>query len=219
MASIAVELEAEAGDNSPARMSSPAPDPEQWVDDHGDYLFHYALSRLRDHHLAEEYVQECLLAALKSVERFQGRSSERTWLVGILKNKILDHFRKAGRETVFTDLHFYAEEDNCQYDNPNMPGHWVHELGPKPWDFAGVEIDREAFWRAFSHCTSKLPDKTAKVFLLREVDDMPTEAICETLGISANNLWVMLHRARTALRRCLETHWFADTPIPKEEKP
>lgn len=185
-------------------------DPERWVDEHGDYLFHYALSRLRDHHLAEEYVQEALLSALRSAERFEGRSSERTWLAGILKNKILDHFRKAGRETSFTDLEFYGEEDRKQYDHPTVPNHWVAELGPSEWDCAGAELDREAFWKVFHHCASRLPDKIAKVFLLREMDDLSTEEICATLAITPGNLWVMLHRARSALRRCLEENWFND---------
>lgn len=192
-------------------------DPERWVDEHGDYLFHYALSRLRDHHLAEEYVQEALLSALRSAERFEGRSSERTWLAGILKNKILDHFRKAGRETSFTDLEFYGDEERQQFDHPTVPNHWVAELAPSEWDCAGAELDREAFWKVFHHCASRLPDKIAKVFLLRELDDLSTEEICATLTITPGNLWVMLHRARTALRRCLEDNWFDGDCRGREE--
>ena len=76
----------------------PSPDPGKWLDDHGDYLFKYASFRLRDDTAAEDAVQETFLAALKAYERFEGRGSERTWLVGILKHKIIDHFRKASRE-------------------------------------------------------------------------------------------------------------------------
>jgi RNA polymerase sigma-70 factor (ECF subfamily) len=183
-------------------------DPERWVDEHGDYLFHFALSRLRDPILAEDFVQEALLAALRAKERFEGRSSERSWLTGILKNKILDHFRKAGRETSFTDLEFFGEEEDQMFQHSHAPGHWSPDQAPTEWTQAGGNLDREEFWKAFHHCTSKLPQKIAQVFLLREVDDIPSNEICQSLKISDSNLWVMLHRARLALRQCLEKNWF-----------
>lgn len=183
-------------------------DPERWVDEHGDYLYHYALSRLRDPGRAEDFVQEALLAALRSADRYQGRSCERTWLTGILKNKLLDHFRKAGRETNFSDLEFYGDEEEKTFENRAFPDHWNNACAPAEWDDAGAALDREEFWRVFHRCSSKLPERVARVFLLREVDDIPSEEICATLNISPNNLWVMLHRARLALRRCLELNWF-----------
>lgn len=186
----------------------PVIDPERWVDDHGDYLFHFALSRLRDQTRAEDFVQETLLAALKSHDRFQGRSSERSWLTGILKNKILDHFRKAGRETSFTDLSFYEEEENRTFDYPGFADHWTPSLAPNDWSGASDGMDKEEFWKAFNGCTSKLPQRIAQVFLMREVDEVSGDEICATLNISQSNLWVMLHRARLALRRCLEVSWF-----------
>jgi RNA polymerase sigma-70 factor, ECF subfamily len=194
--------------NSPRTESQQHLDPERWVDEHGDYLFHYALSRLRDPARAEDFVQEALLAALRGADRYQGRSAERTWLTGILKNKLLDHFRKAGRETNFTDLDFYAEEEERAFENREFPDHWNQASAPGEWDEAGAALDREEFWRVFHRCSGKLPERVARVFLLREVDDLPSEEICATLNISPNNLWVMLHRARLALRQCLETNWF-----------
>jgi RNA polymerase sigma-70 factor (TIGR02943 family) len=195
--------------------ASPAPpgtaagvDPERWVDEHGDYLFHFALSRLRDPVLAEDFVQEALLAALRSAGRYQGRSTERTWLAGILRNKLLDHFRKAGRETSFTDLEFYEEDERRSFDNPQFPEHWTNEAGPQDWGNVGEGLDSEVFWEAFHDCSRKLPEKVSRVFLLREMDELPTEEICATLNVTPNNLWVMLHRARMALRRCLEENWF-----------
>ncbi len=140
-------------------------DPERWVDLHGDYLFKYALIRLRDPAKAEDAVQETFLAALKGGKSFQGRSAEKSWLVGVLKNKIYDYYRKSSRETSFTDLEFYSDEE-------------------------------------------KLPKNVAAVFNLREVDGVEGKEICSLLNISESNLWVMLHRARMALRRCLETNWF-----------
>lgn len=196
--------------NSPgvAAASATALDPERWIDEHGDYLFHFALSRVRDPGLAEDLVQDALLAALRGADRYQGRSVERTWLAGILRNKMLDHFRKAGRETSFTDLEFYEEEETSAFDNPRFPGHWKDGAGPQDWNRAGESLDGEVFWAAFHDCTRKLPEKVARVFLLREMDELPTDEICLTLDVTPNNLWVMLHRARMALRRCLEENWF-----------
>lgn len=184
-------------------------DPERWVEEHGDYLFRYALGRLRDPAKAEDAVQDTFLAALKGGKQFQGRSAEKSWLVGILKHKILDHFRKAGRETSFTDLNFYADEEADRFvsDGP-FKGGWIHELGPLEWPDAGASLDREVFWQTFRDCAGKLPEKVAVVFTLREVDGVESREICSALNISENNLWVMLHRARMALRRCLETNWF-----------
>lgn len=183
-------------------------DPERWVDEHGDYLFHYAFSRLRNQCLAEDFVQEALLAALRSRDRYAGRSTERTWLTGILRNKMLDHFRKAGRETSFSDLEFFAEDESKPFENPAFPDHWVADAAPSEWTDAGSSLDRDEFWRVFQSCTTRLPERIARVFLMREVDHLESDEICGALNISPNNLWVMLHRARMALRQCLEEHWF-----------
>lgn len=189
-------------------------DPERWVEEHGDYLFKFALVRLRDTARAEDMVQETFLAALKGGQSFAGRSAEKSWLVGVLKHKILDHFRKASRETSFTDLEFYQDEESDRFipDGVFKDG-WFHEtgrdLGPMEWSTdPGASLDSAAFWKSFSECSHKLPRNIAAVFTLREVDGVESKEICQTLGISESNLWVMLHRARMALRRCLETNWF-----------
>jgi RNA polymerase sigma-70 factor (ECF subfamily) len=185
-------------------------DPERWVDDYGDYLFKFALVRLRDASRAEDAVQETFLAALKGGKSFQGRSAEKSWLVGILKNKIYDYFRKAGRETSFTDLEFYADEESDRFVADGIgAGGWIHDRGPQEWPEPGASLDRKEFWKSFRDCASKLPRNVNRVFTLREVDGVESREICALLNISENNLWVMLHRARMALRRCLETNWFA----------
>ncbi len=179
------------------------------MDDHGDYLFKFALARLRDPVKAEDAVQETFLAALKGGKTFQGRSAEKSWLVAILKNKIYDHYRKAGRETTFTDLDFYSDEEGDRFVAEGLGrAGWRHERGPVEWSQPGASLDSEAFWKTFYDCAGKLPKNVAAVFTLREVDDMPSREICALLDISEANLWVMLHRARMALRRCLETNWF-----------
>ena len=191
----------------PARTLS---DPERWVEEHGDLLFKYALARLRDAARAEDLVQETFLAALKGGKSFAGRSAEKTWLIGIMKNKIADHFRKASRETSFTDMAFYADQENDQFvADGHSQGHWLMESAPSDWSFeAGANLDSEAFWKAFRECAGKLPKNINAAFCLREIDEIETKEVCRILNISENNLWVMLHRARMALRKCLEINWF-----------
>jgi RNA polymerase sigma-70 factor (ECF subfamily) len=184
-------------------------DPERWVDDYGDFLYKFALMRLRDPARAEDAVQETFLAALKGGQSFAGRGAERSWLVGILKNKIYDHFRKASRETTFTDLDFYSDEEkDCFFVDGLDKGAWNHDLGPQQWPHQGESLDHELFWQTYRDCAEKLPKKIAAAFNLREVDGIESKEVCALLNISEGNLWVMLHRARMALRRCLETHWF-----------
>jgi RNA polymerase sigma-70 factor (TIGR02943 family) len=192
-----------------AKPASALSDPERWVELYGDHLFNFALARLRDPARAEDAVQETFLAALKGGKNFAGRSAEKSWLVGILKNKIYDHYRKASRETSFTDLEFYADEERDRF-NPDgiFKGGWIHEAGPGDWSVPGASLDRDVFWKTFHECSDKLPRNVATVFNLREVDGVESKEICALLNISENNLWVMLHRARMALRRCLETNWF-----------
>lgn len=194
-------------DPTPANALS---DPALWVEQHGDYLYRYALGRLRDPARAEDMVQETFLAALKGGKKFAGRSQEKSWLVGILKNKIFDHYRKASRETSFTDLEFYSDEESDRFvPDGLLKDGWVHELGPMEWSTEpGAALDSEEFWRAYRDCNNKLPKNVATVFNLREVDGMESKEICALLNISEGNLWVMLHRARMALRRCLEANWF-----------
>jgi RNA polymerase sigma-70 factor (TIGR02943 family) len=199
------QLAIAATPSAPAKLS----DPERWVDEYSDYLFKYALSRLRDPARAEDMVQETFLAALKGGENFQGRSAEKSWLVGILKNKICDHYRKASRETSFTDLEFYSDEESDRYiPNGMFRDGWIHELGPQEWSDPGASLDSEVFWQTFRDCSKKLPKDVSTVFNLREVDGVESKEICAMLNITENNLWVMLHRARMALRRCLEANWF-----------
>ena len=195
-------------DNSPATPG--LSDPEKWVDLHGEYLFKYALMRLRDPAKAEDAVQETFLAALKGGKTFAGRSAEKSWLVGILKNKIFDHYRKVSRESSFTDLDFYADEESDRFIADGLgKGGWIHELGPVEWSSnPGVGLDNEIFWQTFQDCAGKLPKNVCAVFCLREMDDVDSKEICAKLDITESNLWVMLHRARMALRRCLETNWF-----------
>ena len=192
-----------------ARASSNSVNPESWVDEYGDCLYRYALMRVRHHEVAEDLVQETLFAAVRTCANFRGSSSERSWLYGILKNKICDYFRKVAQEICFTDLEFLEDEMSHKFRNQG----WNHELGPAQWKPAPeAALNRKEFWKTFRTCLDKLPARVANVFVLREIEQIDTAQICETLRISQDNLRVMLHRARMALRECLELNWFERKP-------
>lgn len=183
--------------------------PDRWIDEHGDCLYRYALMRVKKPELAEDLVQETLLVAVRTCDKFGGRSSERSWLTGILKNKICDHFRKLGRETNFTDLEFFSDEHAEKFDGEN---YWIHECGPTEWNPSGEEaLNRAEFWNALRGCLAKLPQRISVAFMMREMDDVPSKEVSAALNISDSNLWVMLHRARMALRQCLEMNYFTDS--------
>jgi RNA polymerase sigma-70 factor (ECF subfamily) len=183
-------------------------DPERWVEEHGDCLYRYALLRTRDSGVAEDLVQETFLAGLKSRESFAGQSSERTWLVGILKHKIIDHLRRVCRERDHGGEESMPRELEEQFDEAQ---HWrVRDgFGPKEWRVdAQALFERKEFWAVLDRCLSGLPERTAHAFMLREMEEVETGEVCKVLNITATNLWVMLHRARMQLRRCIEINWF-----------
>jgi RNA polymerase sigma-70 factor (ECF subfamily) len=178
--------------------------PAKWVDEHGDYLFRYALSRLRQRDVAEDLVQETFLAALRGRDRFAGASSERTWLVGILKRKIVDHLRRKAHEQPVSDV---TDSDRWAEALFDERGHWKKKPGQWPAD-PSAAFEKQEFWAIFTACLRKLPERLANAFTLREVEELDSQEVCKVLNVSANNLWVMLHRARLGLWRCLEVNWF-----------
>jgi RNA polymerase sigma-70 factor (TIGR02943 family) len=203
--------EIEMGTTPSAASRQKSNDPARWVDEHGDVLYRYALARVRKPEVAQDLVQDTLLAAMRARDRFAGQSSVRSWLCGILKHKLCDYYRKLGRETSFTDLEFL--EDECA-EKFVPEGFWVHMTGPKEWRPAPDEVmHRDDFWQTMKDCLSKLPERVATVFMMREMDDVESKEICAILAISENNLWVMLHRARMGLRECLALNWFENPTV------
>jgi RNA polymerase sigma-70 factor (ECF subfamily) len=174
----------------------------RWVADHGDALYGYALRRLRDPHAAEDVVQETLLAALTSTEDYSGRSSERTWLIGILKHKLVDQIRKSIRQRPLIDL---QSDDN--FDLFNKRGNWHAHLSKWQCD-PYQELENAEFRHVLESCLSKLPPRIAQVFWLHEGESMSSTDLCKELEISAANVWTILHRARLRLQRCLSARWF-----------
>ena len=181
-------------------------DPDKWLDCHGNYLYRYALVRVREAAVAEDLLQETLLAAVGSCHSHAGRSSERTWLVGIMKHKVIDHFRRAVRNAQFQ---LPPEDDEIEWFEQSGPwrGHWREDQAPMTWPVQALE-SRE-FWETFEHCLSELPPQMSIAFTLREIDGLTSTEICEILDITPNNLWVLLHRSRIKLRHLLEANWFS----------
>jgi RNA polymerase sigma-70 factor (ECF subfamily) len=183
----------------------PMEDPEDWVDRYGDLLYRFALSRVGAAHVAEDLVQETFVAALRGRENFHGRSSVRTWLMAILKHKIVDHFRRDGRETPVADAGLAADVSEELF---NQRGHWAAK--PPRWHTDPSRAhEQKEFLDVLYRCLSEIPSRQADAFLLREVDGRTTEEICKELEISSSNCWVMLYRARMGLRKCLEIRWVA----------
>lgn len=177
--------------------------PSQWVEAHGDVLFGYAMIRLRDREIAEDLVQDCLLGAFESRHRFTGKSAERTWLVGILKHKIVDHLRKRSRR----DEPQVLSDESAGATHFDKKGLWGHKFKGWDQDPQALAQDRE-FQATLSGCLSSLPDKLATTFVLCEIDGIETKEVCTILGITSTNLWARIHRARLSMRRCLELKWF-----------
>ena len=188
--------------------SNPPPpfDSDKWVDRYGDYLYHFALGVVHDPTMAEELVQETFVGALKSAANFKGRSSERTWLTAILKNKIVDFFRKkSGKEQYTDDFDTLGDAIEKGFESN---GKW--KLQPVMWRIDPEDhYAQKQFMAVFYQCMADLPKRLAQIFHLREIDGFSTDDLCKEMAISKSNSWVMLYRARMALRKCLELNWIS----------
>ena len=186
--------------------------PEKWVDEYADYLFTYALMRVSDEELARDLVQDTFLSALKAVDSFRGESSEKTWLVSILKRKIIDHYRKAAvrSESSFEESEAYKVAYGHYFTEEGfMPGDWKKVNAPRDWSAGDKSrLEQREFRQILLACLGKLPGNWAAVFSLKHMEEESSEDICKELNISASNYWVILHRAKLQMRECLEKNWF-----------
>jgi RNA polymerase sigma-70 factor (ECF subfamily) len=175
---------------------------------HRAYLLRVATLQLRNSETAEDVVQETLVAALGAREGFTGRSSLKTWLTGILKHKIVDAIRQKQRQPVIVAS--FDEETNLDEFDPLFKDNGAWQAPPADWGDPENALSRQEFMGVMEMCLERLPPSTARVFVMREVLELETEEICKELAITANNLWVILYRARMSLRECLERNWFSD---------
>lgn len=187
-------------------MSEPSPSllqPDTWVSEHGDALYRYAYTRLRNAAAAEDAVQETFLGALKARDRYKEGMPVRGWLMGILKHKVVDHIRRSARTIQMSD-----EEAKTLLESPLMRWSGIPTMSPPRWRFSPSRVlEQKEFWGVFTMCLGKLQELQHTAFVLKEVDGLTTEEICKELDISANYLWVLVHRAREQLKSCLEANW------------
>jgi RNA polymerase sigma-70 factor (ECF subfamily) len=176
--------------------------PDKWIDLYADYLFNYTVTRVSDREIAQDLVQDTFLAGLKSMKNFKGEASERTWLISILKRKIIDHYRKINSNKGKAEV-------RIQYNDAESEGDWLEERVADPFDKTAEDsMQNSELGDAIHNCLSKLPNKQANVFKMKTVLNYETEVICNELNITASNLWVIIHRARTAMADCLKENWF-----------
>ena len=192
-------------------ISSPDPeenptDPALWVSAYGDYLLRYAIMRVGDQTRAEDLVQETFLGGFKNQAKYDGKRPIKYWLRGILRHKIVDHFRKSSRETLMED-----PEDKEIAESFNYKAFGIPTRTPPSWDFDPVRaFEKEEFLHAFRHCLDRLKDPMRSVFVLKELEGQKTEDICNDLDIAPNHVWVLMHRARLKLKECIQANWNED---------
>ncbi|MDB5015200.1 MAG: sigW 3 [Mucilaginibacter sp.] len=180
--------------------------PHQWVSAHADYLYAFAITRLNDEELARDLVQDTFLAALEKTGNFEGKSSERTWLTAILKNKIIDVYRKKSSGLKTTAI-MKAEPGQDDFFNKD-DGHWNKEHLPQAFGIEDKDhLVSKEFEQVLKKCMQKLPALWMAVFTMKHMEDEPTDTICTELKVSASNFWVIIHRAKISLRACLQKNW------------
>lgn len=177
-------------------------EPEKWIDRYSDYLFNYTISRVNDREMAKDLVQDTFVASLKSMKNFKGEASERTWLISILKRKIIDYYRKINSKKGKAEV-------RIDYNTDEDEGNWLEERVADPFDKTAEDtLVNEELGEAIYNCLDTLPTKQAQVFKMKTIQGLDTETICNELNITPSNLWVIIHRARTAMAECMEKNWF-----------
>lgn len=177
--------------------------PNNWIKRYSDYLFNYAITRVSSREIAQDLVSETFLAGLKSMKNFKGQAAERTWLIAILKRKIIDHYRKINSNKGKAEVRMSYNSDS------ETEGDWLEERVADPFDKTAEDtIENTELGFAIHNCMDKLPKKQAAVFKMKTLLNYETEAICNEMEITASNLWVIIHRARTAMASCIEENWF-----------
>lgn len=177
-------------------------DPNKWIDRYADYLFNYTITRVSERNIAEDLVQETFFSGLKSAKNFKGDASERTWLISILKRKIIDHYRKINSNKGKAEV-------RINYNDDESEGDWLEDKVADPFAKNGQnDLENKELGLAIHRCLEKLPHKQAEIFKMKTIQNFDTEAICNEFNITPSNLWVIIHRARTALAECLDETWF-----------
>jgi len=175
-------------------------DPDNWINNYSDVLYSYAFMRINNQEAAEDIVQDTFLSAWKAKDAYKGEASEKNWLYAILKNKIIDHYRK---KAVVVDK--VSNDEALYFDGEE---HWTEESAPLNWPIESSNpLRTKEFFKVLKQCKSKLKDLQRRVFILKYMEDLDAEDICKELDITSSNYWVLIHRAKLHLRSCLEKNW------------
>lgn len=175
--------------------------PEKWVDNYADYLYNYTIVRVNDPIITQDLISETFLAGLKAQKNFKGEATERTWLISILKRKIIDHYRKNNSAKGKAEV-------NISYHNPDSEGDWLEENAADPFDKTAEDrLENEELRLAILECMGALDERQAEIFKMKTIDGFDTDVICKEFNITPSNLWVIIHRARKSLMECLEKNW------------
>ncbi|MAO09084.1 MAG: RNA polymerase subunit sigma-70 [Alteromonas sp.] len=177
-------------------------EPENWVDRYADYLYNYTIVKVSDPVVAQDLISETFLAGLKSKDNFKGEASERTWLIAILKRKIIDHYRKRNSKKGKAEVRIH-------YNDNESEGDWLEERVEDLSDrTAEDEMENKELGLAILQCLDSINETQAAIFKKKTIEGMDTEAICNEFNITASNLWVIIYRARKSLAECLNKNWF-----------
>lgn len=183
-------------------MSNHLINPNRWIERYSDYLFNYTISRINDREMAKDIIQDTFFAGLKSMKNFKGEASERTWLISILKRKIVDYYRK------INSIKGQAEV-RMTYNTDEHEGDWLEERVEDEGSLNPQDaLENAELSDAIYDCLDQLSEKQATVFKMKTILNYDTETICNELKITPSNLWVIIHRARTAMAECMEKSWF-----------
>lgn len=179
-------------------------EPHRWLEMYGTLLFQYALPRVHDRETAEDLVQETFFSALKAVEGFKGESSEKNWLFSILKNKIIDHYRRRSASASVVSMNELSDIESDWFD---ADGSWNKAKTPVDWNPSANALEQKEIRRIILWCKDHLKLLQQQVFTLKYLEDLDSDEICKVLNISSSNYWVLLHRARLQMRECVEYSW------------
>ena len=179
---------------------------EQQLVDHRTYLLRFARLQLRNDAWAEDAVSETLLAALAKPQSFGNRSQLKTWLVGILKHKVIDMIRNNCREAIAADNGEGRDTDELDGLAFKVDGHFVE--APNDWGDPHNTLLQSQFFSVLDLCMERLPPSLGRVFLMREWLELSCDEVCKELSVTPTNLYVQLHRARLRLQECLNINWF-----------
>jgi|VirMetMinimDraft_7_1064189.scaffolds.fasta_scaffold16258_2 RNA polymerase sigma-70 factor (ECF subfamily) len=178
-----------------------------WVNTYSDELYRYAYSKTGDRHTAEDLVQDAFLGALQSAKKGTVIKNQKSWLFSILRNKLVDYYRKLEREKKQTGNQYSEEEMNESAHFTGM-GMWQKDLNNIPWSNTESLTTDQDFNAILDACLTELPAHYQMVVRLKIMENEKTDVICQDLEISNANLWQIIHRTKLRLRACLNKHWF-----------